>query len=280
MQTKNQGRVALFIDAENVSAKHIKYVLSELEPLGQISLRRAYGNWKALPAWEAVLNEHAIHPVHQFSLVKGKNASDMLMLIDIMDVLHTKDFDVFCFVSSDSDFTPVVRRCMENGKDVIGFGESKTAIAFVNSCSTFFTLPCEQSDSEPSLLESSVITGSSNEDSSNILFNLISAAILDPGNRHGDFITMSQIGLILPSNAKSFGFKNVSALVSSIDRLEVQTTDNGVRVVKIKPQLPKQDAPEYWRGVGQWARGKGVTKVQLQLPKPKVQIRRSHRIWA
>jgi uncharacterized LabA/DUF88 family protein len=135
-------RVALFIDADNSPSRKIEAILAELAVLGVVSIRRAYGNWRSprLESWVQVLHEHAIQPVQQFDLVKGKNATDMAMAIDAMDVLHGKPVEVFCLVSSDCDFTPLVTRLRADGKQVIGFGERKSPEPYVNACSRFVYL--------------------------------------------------------------------------------------------------------------------------------------------
>ncbi|MCQ4348751.1 NYN domain-containing protein [Pseudomonas stutzeri] len=135
-------RVALFIDADNAPSRKIEGILAELAVLGVVSIRRAYGNWRSprLESWVQVLHEHAIQPVQQFDLVKGKNATDMAMAIDAMDVLHGKPVEVFCLVSSDCDFTPLVTRLRADGKQVIGFGERKSPEPYVNACSRFVYL--------------------------------------------------------------------------------------------------------------------------------------------
>ena len=103
-------KIALFIDADNAPAGKFEDVLSEVANYGVVTIRKAYGNWKSptLKAWEDLLHEYAIQPIQQYDLTKGKNASDIAMVIDAMDVMYTKQIDVMCFVSSDSDFTPMV----------------------------------------------------------------------------------------------------------------------------------------------------------------------------
>ncbi|MFT6842280.1 MAG: hypothetical protein ACJASR_001046 [Psychroserpens sp.] len=116
-----------------------------------MNIRKAYGNWKSpnIKPWEDVLHEFAIQPIQRFYLTKGKNATDIALVIDAMDILYTKDVDSICLVSSDCDFTPLVTRALADGKFVIGFGERKAPSAFVNSCSKFLYLDEEQSDEKP-----------------------------------------------------------------------------------------------------------------------------------
>lgn len=134
-----EKRIALLIDADNAPAAKIDVVLAEVARFGAANVRRAYGNWKspALKSWEAVLHEFAIRPIQQFAYSKGKNASDMAMVIDAMDLLYARNLDGFAIVSSDADFTPLVMRLLTDGVKVYGFGEKKTPEPFVNACSKF-----------------------------------------------------------------------------------------------------------------------------------------------
>jgi len=134
-----EKRIALLIDADNAPAAKIDEVLSEVARFGVANVRRAYGNWKSprLKGWESVLHEYAIRPIQQFAYSKGKNASDMAMVIDAMDLLYARNLDGFAIVSSDADFTPLVMRLLTDGVKVYGFGEKKTPDPFVNACSQF-----------------------------------------------------------------------------------------------------------------------------------------------
>lgn len=133
------ARIALLIDADNAPAAKIDLILSELAKYGLVNIRRAYGNWKSagLQSWEAVLHEYAIRPIQQFDYTKGKNATDMALVIEAMDLLYTQKLDAFGIVSSDCDFTPLVMRILTSGHRVYGFGEKKTPVPFVSACSKF-----------------------------------------------------------------------------------------------------------------------------------------------
>ena len=137
--TEPEKRIALLIDADNAPASKIDLVLAEVARHGVANVRRAYGNWKSsnLKGWEAVLHEYAIRPIQQFAYSSGKNASDMAMVIDAMDLLYARNLDGFAIVSSDADFTPLVMRLLTDGMKVYGFGEKKTPSPFVNACSKF-----------------------------------------------------------------------------------------------------------------------------------------------
>lgn len=141
-RSRPERRIALLIDADNVSHGKIAAMLAELSKYGVANIRRAYGDWAspAMKGWTGRLHEHAIRPIQQFSYSKGKNATDMALVIDAMELLYTQKLDAFCIASSDADFTPLVMQLRANGHDVYGFGERKTPDPFVNACTTFLYL--------------------------------------------------------------------------------------------------------------------------------------------
>lgn len=142
-------KLAVLIDAENAQSQHIGAVLAKAGTLGTAQLKRAYGDWTAPPqsSWRQPIAEHAIHPVQQFPHTTGKNATDIAMVIDAMDLLHSGVFDGFCIVSSDSDYTRLVTRIKEAGLMVYGFGKSAiTNTAYSKSFDQFF-------DTRPSKLQ-------------------------------------------------------------------------------------------------------------------------------
>lgn len=135
-------RIALLIDADNVSHTKIASMIAELSKYGTAKIRRAYGDWTSsrLKGWKDKLQDFAIRPIQQFSYSTGKNATDIALVIDAMELLYTQKLDAFCIASSDADFTPLVMQLKANGQDVYGFGEGKTPDAFVNACTTFLYL--------------------------------------------------------------------------------------------------------------------------------------------
>lgn len=139
---RREAHIALLIDADNSPASKIDVILTELSTFGVTNVRRAYGNWKKseLRSWEEKLHEHAIRPIQQFDYSKGKNASDMAMVIDALELLYTDHPDAFGIVSSDADFTPLVMHLRAKGAAVYGFGAQKTPEPFVNACSRFLYL--------------------------------------------------------------------------------------------------------------------------------------------
>ena len=134
-----QDRLAILIDADNSQPRIIEGLLGEIANYGIASVKRIYGDWTSsqLSGWKKVLLEHGIQPIQQFAYTQGKNSTDSAMIIDAMDLLYTKNFDGFCIVTSDSDFTRLASRIRENGLFVYGFGEKKTPKAFMGACDKF-----------------------------------------------------------------------------------------------------------------------------------------------
>ncbi len=132
-------RIALLIDADNVSHEKTAAILAELSKNGTANIRRAYGDWTSatLKGWRAKLHPFAIRPIQQFSYSVGKNATDIALVIDAMELLYTQKLDAFCIVSSDGDYTPLVMQLKANGHDVFGFGERKTPEPFAAACTAF-----------------------------------------------------------------------------------------------------------------------------------------------
>ncbi len=132
-------KLAVLIDADNAQPSIVDALLAEIANYGVASVKRIYGDWTApnLKGWKDMLLDHSIQPVQQFAYTKGKNATDSAMIIDAMDLLYTENFDGFCIVSSDSDFTKLASRIREAGLLVYGFGERKTPSSFVSACDKF-----------------------------------------------------------------------------------------------------------------------------------------------
>lgn len=139
METTSTRNVALLIDADNASHHTIDPVLTVLAELGTVNVRRVYGNWTkpALKGWRDMTVKHGIEPQQQFDLTKGKNATDMKMTIDAMDLLFRGKVEAFGIMSSDSDFMPLAMRIRQEGMPVYGFGGSRTPEAFKRACTRF-----------------------------------------------------------------------------------------------------------------------------------------------
>lgn len=147
-------RLAVLIDADNTSYRIASGLFEEIAKIGEASVRRIYGDFSGtrLKSWADVLSTHAIMPYQNFAYTTGKNASDIALVIDAMDLLHSNRFDGFCLVSSDSDFTRLAARIREQGIDVYGFGARKTPESFRKACRKFVytenLLPSEKASAE------------------------------------------------------------------------------------------------------------------------------------
>ena len=137
---RRSTRLAVLIDADNASYQTAGALFEEVAKIGEASLRRIYGDFTSprLKGWSDVLARHAIVPSQSFAYTSGKNASDIALVIDAMDLLHSGIYDGFCIVSSDSDFTRLAQRLREAGAEVYGFGKKTTPESFVQACRRFF----------------------------------------------------------------------------------------------------------------------------------------------
>lgn len=233
-------KIALFIDADNAPANKFDMVLSEVAKYGVVTIRKAYGNWKSanLKPWEDLLHEYAIQPIQQYDLTKGKNASDIALVIDAMDVMYTKDIDVMCFVSSDCDFTPMVTRALAEGKVVLGFGERKTPAPFVNACSKFLFLD------EVTQPESINEQKPKNIKSDTKLINLLRQAIEATEDDDG-WAGLGPVGSHISNqtsfDSRNYGFKNLSSLFKAIDLFEIKRGASNLYRVRNARKLKKPE---------------------------------------
>ncbi|PTY08863.1 hypothetical protein DB347_04645 [Opitutaceae bacterium EW11] len=218
--------IALLIDADNAPASKIDFIISELASYGVVNIRRAYGNWKKseLQGWEKVLHDYAIQPVQHFDLIKGKNASDMALLIDAMDILYTKSVGTFCLVSSDCDFTPLILRLRADGKQVIGFGGKTAPEPFVNSCTRFLYLEDERKPRERAN-EKDEVGDRLKRDTRliNLLRNAVEAQEDDDG-----WAPLGGVGSHIRNQGsfdqRNYGFAKLSGLFGAIPLFEVKST--------------------------------------------------------
>ena len=134
--------LAVLIDADNTSPRHAGAIFDEIARMGEASVRRCYGDFSSnqMSGWNRVQAEYGLVPHHSPANTVGKNASDISLVIDAMDILHTGRFDGFVLVSSDSDFTRLASRVREQGLDVYGIGQKKTPDAFRKACKRFIYL--------------------------------------------------------------------------------------------------------------------------------------------
>jgi len=134
--------IAVVIDADNISSKYLDILISELKSYGKISYKRIYGDFTTpeKQSWKLIINEYGLIPMQQFACITGKNTTDFALVIDVMDILYSKNVDCICIVSSDSDFNRLVTRLKENNIFVIGAGESKANKSFIKNYDRFIML--------------------------------------------------------------------------------------------------------------------------------------------
>jgi uncharacterized protein (TIGR00288 family) len=246
-------RIALLIDADNAPASKIDTVLSELAKNGIANVRRAYGNWKSstLKSWETMLHPNAIQPIQQFAYSAGKNASDMAMVVDAMDLLHSGRFDAFAIVSSDADFTPLVMRLRAQNMRVFGFGEKKTPEPFVNACSTFLYLdtPAQagpaSSDTAPTAPAKRKTAAELRSDTTlvNLLRDAVEAAKDDDG-----WSNLGAVGHFIANRAsfdpRNYGFSRLKSLIKEIGLFELREDGLQVSIRALPKPKPKPAVPK------------------------------------
>jgi len=229
--TKKEDRIALFIDCDNISHKAIEGIINELSKYGVVNIRQAYGNWTKdnLKNWEEKLLEFAIKPIQQFDYSRNKNATDILMTIEAIDLLHTKDIDAFAFATSDSDFTPVVMRVQAEGIKVFGFGEKKTPKPFMAACSQFIFTEKLMRSSDKNMVEGNIpeapIRKSVKEMRQDTwLVSVLRNAVDHTMDEYG-WANLADIGTYI-NNSTSFspinyGYKKLSNLIKEIDLFDI-----------------------------------------------------------
>jgi hypothetical protein len=219
----NSVRLAVLIDADNASAAAIADILSEVASFGIASVKRVYGDFTTseLNSWRKVLVEHAIQPMQQFRNTIGKNASDIALIIDAMDLLHTRSLGGFCLVSSDSDFTKLATRIREDGIPVYGFGEQKTPRSFIQACDRFiYTEIFRTRGVAPENLKSTVNPLRNiidDEDFRAALQQSIDGAIKEETGRANLSEIANRLYKILPDfDPRNYGFKQLSDLMRQL----------------------------------------------------------------
>lgn len=225
-----EKKIALLIDADNISMKYADCIIDELNKYGDIVIRRVYGDWskQTIASWMEVCQKYAMKPVMQENNVSGKNASDICLVIDAMKLLFSNKADIFCIVSSDSDFTLLAKEIRENGIPVIGMGEEKTPIAFINACKKFVLLNSlinEDSEVEENfnILESNNIITDINTIQKSIM-----EIIVDNENK-GKKTELGEIGSRLSKkfpefDIRNYGFSKLSSFVQSLDGINVDAS--------------------------------------------------------
>jgi uncharacterized LabA/DUF88 family protein len=240
MPEARSPRLAVLIDADNASARIVDGLFAEIAKLGEASVRRIYGDFSSQRSkgWAEVLSRHAIIPQQQFAYTTGKNASDITLVIDAMDLLLSGRFDGFCLVSSDSDFTRLAARIREQGVDVYGFGEQKTPESFRQACRRFIytenLLPealaavVEDTEAQPPSLEPAAAAVPT-------LQRVISQIETEDG-----WVSLGAVGTQLANLASDFdprtyGSRKLSDLVLKTGAFDVERQEGGMVRIRAKP---------------------------------------------
>ena len=248
-------KLAVLIDADNISPKYVKVILDEAASFGVAAAKRIYGDWSdpRLKSWKDALLNNSIIPMQQYSYTTGKNATDSAMIIDAMDLLYSGNLDGFCIVSSDSDFTRLAARLREAGKLVIGMGESKTLGPFVKACDQFKYLdlilghqeeeeaaPTATDEAEAAALAQAGDDTAINRDS---VAKLVRGMIDEMDDGTG-WVRTSRVGDQLIKrypdfDVRNFGSKSLNKFLASFPEMEVEerilANGNPIQFVRMRP---------------------------------------------
>ena len=248
-------KLAVLIDADNISPKYVKVILDEAASFGVAAAKRIYGDWSdpRLKSWKDALLNNSIIPMQQYSYTTGKNATDSAMIIDAMDLLYSGNLDGFCIVSSDSDFTRLAARLREAGKLVIGMGESKTLGPFVKACDQFKYLdlilghqeeeeaaPTATDEAEAAAMAQAGDDTAINRDS---VVKLVRGMIDEMDDGTG-WVRTSRVGDQLIKrypdfDVRNFGSKSLNKFLASFPEMEVEerilANGNPIQFVRMRP---------------------------------------------
>jgi uncharacterized LabA/DUF88 family protein len=228
---ENTDKLAVLIDADNAHPVIVDGLLAEIANYGIASVKRIYGDWTApnLKGWKEVLLQHSIQPMQQFAYTKGKNATDSAMIIDAMDLLYTNNFNGFCLVSSDSDFTKLASRIRESGLLVYGFGENKTPSAFVSACDKFIYTEVLRAPTDEN--ENIVKKSSSELKKDTKLVSLLRNAVEASSDESG-WAHLAPVGSNIAKNSpefdpRNYGYRKLGELVSATKLFNIEERQIG-----------------------------------------------------
>ena len=239
MSYTQSPNIALLIDADNASHVAIDPVLTVLAELGQVNIRRAYGNWRktALKGWIDKMHRYGIEPQQQFDITKGKNATDMKMTIDALDLLYSGRVHGFGIMSSDSDFMPLAMRIRQDGFPVYGFGGPKTPEAFREACTRFIDvnalIKAEKKEQERSTKNPPASEQGSSDDEAldpELLQLLVDAYNASKRDESG-FAKLSEVGQRAGNRSsfdtRNYGYTRLFDLVEAIPNFAIERRENG-----------------------------------------------------
>ncbi|MGD9664551.1 MAG: NYN domain-containing protein [Novosphingobium sp.] len=234
MDHSQVANIALLIDADNARADGIDPVLTVLAELGQVNIRRAYGNWRktSLKGWADRIHRYGIEPQQQFDLTKGKNATDMKMTVDAMDLLYTDRVQGFGIMSSDSDFMPLAMRIRQSGYPVYGFGRAQTPEGFREACTRFIDvdalIDAENKSHKPSKARGEPGGASPIDDA---LMELLVDAYNASKRDEKGFAKLSEVGQRAGNRSsfdtRNYGFARLIDLIEAIPNFALERRDGG-----------------------------------------------------
>ncbi|WP_260291981.1 NYN domain-containing protein [Sedimenticola hydrogenitrophicus] len=243
---ENTDKLAVLIDADNAQPSIVDGLLSEIANYGTASVKRIYGDWTSpsLKGWKEVLLEHSIQPMQQFAYTKGKNATDSAMIIDAMDLLYTNNFNGFCIVSSDSDFTKLASRIRESGLLVYGFGEKKTPSPFVSACDKFIYTEVLRAKSDEGAAIAKKSSGDLRRDAK--LVNLLRNAV-DTSSDDSGWAQLGPVGSNIAKQSpdfdpRNYGYGRLGELVTAtklFDTEERQVGGTNSKVLYVRDKRNK-----------------------------------------
>ena len=240
-------RFAVLIDADNTSPRIAAGLFEEIAKFGEASVRRIYGDFSSprLKSWADILQKYAIDPYQQFAYTTGKNASDIALVIDAMDLLHSGRFDGFCLVSSDSDFTRLASRLREEGADVYGFGAQKTPESFRQACRRFVYTENLLPEAEAATPEE----GSSPKslEPASAAVPILNKAIAQMETEDG-WVGLGVVGQRLANIASDFdprtyGYRKLSDLVRQTGAFDIDQPEGRAMRIRAKPALSPRPRP-------------------------------------
>src|SRR5690349_6881241 len=241
-------RFAVLIDADNTSSRIVDGLFQEIARFGEPSVRRIYGDFSSprLKSWTEILQKHAIDPYQQFAYTSGKNASDIALVIDAMDLLHSGRFDGFCLVSSDSDFTRLASRLREEGADVYGFGTQKTPESFRQACRRFIYTENLLTETPSSTREQAGTPRRALEPASASLPVLMKA--IEQIETEDGWVRLGLVGQHLANIASDFdprtyGYRKLSDLVRDTGAFEIDQSEGRSVRIRTKPAQPAGRRP-------------------------------------
>lgn len=237
-----EGNVALLIDADNASPHTLDPILTILAELGTVNIRRVYGNWAkpALKSWAALTLKHGIQPYQQFDITKGKNATDMRMTIDAMDLLYGSRVTGFGLVSSDSDFMPLAQRIRQEGLPVYGFGTDRTPEGFREACTRFIDvtqLVAEaNADAGDDATPAPLTSGKRAVDAE--LVRLLTDAYKASKKDGEGYVSLATLGQRAGNRSsfdtRSYGYARLADLVADLPQFQTLRRDNGLFVKRVR----------------------------------------------